>query len=194
MNSNLIEAIQRAAWLHSKIDFDLARAVVKKVDEDALTAQVVVTGENAPVYTATLHAVRSSDIAIIPTIDSIVIIGYVHKSPNQAVILQYSTIDKIIIKPVKEYTIQCGNATLGIQPSGIELTTAQGKLKITDGVSIGNGTQPLVLGTSLQTWAMQVDSALAAIIAWGAGVTPPLTGAIPSLWNSAILSLTNKVS
>ena len=79
-------------------------------------------------------------------------------------------------------------------PDTITCSTQNGKIEIGNGVKIGEGSQPMVLGNNLQQWAQAVDMALATIIAWGAGVTPPLSGAVPPQWNSEILSTENKVS
>lgn len=191
---NLIEAIQKAAFLNQKIDVILTRAIVKKIDESNLLATVVQCGEQSPEFIATLQAILHSTFVIVPKINSTVIIGFINNSPNQPVILQYSEIDKIIMNVQSKCIITCNQTNLEILPDTIKLNTNNGNIEIKDGVIIGDGTQPMVLGNNLQAWAQSVDLALATIVAWGAGVTPPLSGVVPSQWNNAILSQKNKVS
>ncbi|MDH7554079.1 MAG: hypothetical protein QHH74_10505 [Spirochaetota bacterium] len=190
----LIEAIQKAAFLHQKIDMTLTRAIVKYVDETQLIARVVQYANESPEFIATLQAISESTFVLIPKINSVVVIGYINNSPNQAVILQYSEIDKIIFNTHSKCTITCNQSKFEVYPDYITLQSQNGNIMIADGVTIGEGSEPMVLGNALQQWAQSVDTALSAIIAWGAGVTPPLSGVVPPQWNSAILSQKNKVS
>lgn len=68
-----------------------------------------------------------------------------------------------------------------------------GDFNLTGKATLGEGTQKMVLGESLAAYAGQVDAALQAIIAWGATVTPPLSGAVPSAWSGSNLSTRHKL-
>ncbi len=129
----------------------LTRAIVKYVDETQLIARVVQYANESPEFIATLQAISESTFVLIPKINSVVVIGYINNSPNQAVILQYSEIDKIIFNTHSKCTITCNQSKFEVYPDYITLQSQNGNIMIADGVTIGEGSEPMVLGNVITT-------------------------------------------
>lgn len=66
-------------------------------------------------------------------------------------------------------------------------------LNVTGKAALGAATKKMVLGENLAEWAQTVDTALQAIITWGATVTPPLSGVTTPAWSGSNLSMNHKL-
>jgi len=200
-SEDLIKEIQRAAAIGQKYFFPV-RCKVQSVDESTyMITAVKIEDESesaAPIYDAYLRAatVGALGIVLVPEKDSIVVIAFPGNKSEQAVVIQYSKIDKIIftVKTSIEFKIDGEDASvITIDKNGI----VTGK---------SNGAEPALLGDKMKTWAKKVDQALNAIVQWGAtGVAPsggmtdtggisPLGGVELPSFDDATLSETNKIS
>ncbi|TAL31594.1 MAG: hypothetical protein EPN93_17515 [Spirochaetes bacterium] len=137
-----------------------------------------------------LQAMFSPDFMIVPADGSKVIIAWSDNKLTRAFIV---SVEKI--RAIKWQSSPAGTVHIEATDAGITIENGAGKIMLTNqGVKLGDGTDPMVLGLGFQSWAQSVDLALSLIIAWGATVTPPLAGAVPPLSTPAILSQVNKLS
>ncbi|HRZ27141.1 MAG TPA: hypothetical protein P5346_09685 [Spirochaetota bacterium] len=197
----MIKEIQRAAAAGQNYYFPV-RCKVQSVDEtNYMITAIKVEDESesaAPVYDAYLRAstVGGLGVILVPEKDSIVVIAFPGNKNEQAVVIQYSKIEKIIfnVKTSIEFKIDGADASvLTIDSNGI----VQGK---------SDSAEPALLGDKMKTWAKKVDQALNAIVQWGAtgvagtggtsdsGGISPLGGVELPSFDDATLSETNKVS
>ncbi|MBN8220682.1 MAG: hypothetical protein J0L53_07140 [Spirochaetes bacterium] len=108
----------------------------------------------------------------------------------QAYIVACSKIRKIILK-----TSPAGAVEFELSDDGVEVKVgASGRVKIEpSGTLIGSGAQFMVRGDELQTLLQQILALLQTMVTWGAGVTPPLAGAVVPTIPATLLSSKNKV-
>lgn len=191
-----LDAFKKLVELFASSQPAVGRIKKGTVDEKKGTCQIV-TG-TAKINRVFLNVISNPDLLLIPDYDSYVVYTMAPGSNEQAYILACSKIRKIILK-----TSPAGTVTFDLSDSGVEVKAgANGRVKIADaGTEIGTSGQPQVRGTALQAWAQNVDTAIAALITWGAtgqapgpaGGIAPLTGVTPTTFASTILSSKNKV-
>ena len=145
-----------------------------------------------------LQSILNPDFMVIPDSGSEVIVAFIDNSQERAFLAKVAKVKKIkwVTSPGKKTTIE-------ISDTGFIIETGKGKIKLSeDGTIIGEGSESMVKGQSLQEWAGKVDAALQAIITWGGtGVAPgpaggitPLAGVKPTSFSPNILSKENKLS
>ena len=192
------EALKRLVAAFSGAKPNIGRVKRNTVNEAKKTCEVMPADGGPKISPVFLNVVSNADITIVPADDSYV--AYIHAGEfrNQAHIIACSKIRKIILK-----TSPAGTVTFDLSDSGVEVKAgANGRVKIADaGTEIGTSGQPQVRGTALQAWAQNVDTAIAALITWGATGQPPgpaggiapLAGVTPTTFAPTILSSKNKV-
>lgn len=145
-----------------------------------------------------LQSVLTPDFILIPADGSEVITAFTDNSLQRAFIIKVAKVKKIIWK-----TSPAGETSFEMSDTGVTIENGDGRFVLSNtGTVLGQGTEPMVKGQSLSSWAATVDTALALIIAWGAtGVAPgptggiaPLAGVQASAFDPNILSQENKLS
>lgn len=75
-----------------------------------------------------------------------------------------------------------------------ELLTTLCDIVIKGTATLGTGTDPMVLGNALATWAQAKDAEIQALYTWGAGVSPAFPGTpAVTVWDAANLSENHKL-
>ncbi|MCL2154035.1 MAG: hypothetical protein FWH53_00065 [Leptospirales bacterium] len=145
-----------------------------------------------------LQSILTPDFIVIPAEGSEVIVAFIDNSQKRAFLIKVAKVKKI-----KWETSPDKKTTIEISDTGLIIENGKGKINLSeDGISIGEGSEPMIKGQSLNQWAATVDAAIAAIITWGAtGVAPggsggiaPLIGVTPTSFSPDILSKENKLS
>ncbi len=152
---------------------------------------IVVPDDGSPdMRNVRMQSMFNPTVLVIPDDNSKVLCGFGDNQRSKAVILSVEKIRKI-----RWLTSPAGTMSIEASDTGIKIELGAGKVELTSqGTALGDGTEPMVLGNQLQAWGQSVDLAIATIVAWGATVTPPLSGVIPPAFTPALLSQGNKVS
>ncbi len=184
------KAFERLVSLYSGIKPGIGKVKRGTVDEQKAICEIVVAGSGQRIPRAFLNVIANPAVIVVPADESYVAYLHTRNFANQAHIVACSKIRKIILK-----TAPGGTVTLELSDAGVELKAgSNGRVKIAAaGTEIGSGAQKMVRGDDLKAWADQLVTSLQAIVTWGAGVTPPLTGAVIPSFPGTVLSSKNKV-
>lgn len=198
VDESVVSALKKMVSAFGNTNFAVGRIKRGTINEQKGICEIIPSEGSAKITRAFFNVVTDASFLLIPAEGSHVLYMTARNFRNQAYIVACSKIKKLLLK-----TSPAGSLTIDMSDSGAELKVgANGRIKIAAaGTEIGTSGQPQVRGTALQSWAQNVDTAIAALIAWGAtgqapgptGGIAPLAGVTPTTFAPTILSSKNKV-